>query len=147
MKNQLYIVALFFSCAISAQNSRFQDKKVEIRTIKVAFITNEIGLTAQEAEKFWPVYNAFDDKQSALRRGGRTSKDKSVDLENISESEAASRVAEIQNNEDALYDLRKKYSANLKGILSNVKILKLKRAEENFNRKLLRDYREKARRK
>jgi hypothetical protein len=27
-------------------------------------LTTELDLTAKEAEKFWPIYNSFDDKQS-----------------------------------------------------------------------------------
>jgi len=50
---------------------------------------------------------------------------------------------QIENTEDELYQLRKKFIVNLKSVLSPIKIIKLKKAEEGFNRKLLKQYREK----
>ena len=52
-------------------------------------------------------------------------------------------LAQLESTEDELYQLKKKFVANLKGVISPVKILKLKKAEENFNRKLLKQYRDK----
>jgi hypothetical protein len=48
----------------------------------------------------------------------------------------------MESTEDELYQLKKKFISNLKGIISPIKILKLKKAEENFNRKLLQQYRD-----
>ncbi|MFZ0598601.1 MAG: sensor of ECF-type sigma factor, partial [Flavobacterium sp.] len=42
------------------------------------------------------------------------------------------------------YLLRDKYNTNLKKVLSAKKILKLKKSEDDFNRKLLQQYRDKA---
>jgi hypothetical protein len=30
-------------------------------------LTTELDLTTSEAEKFWPIYNTFDDKQFEIR--------------------------------------------------------------------------------
>ena len=51
----------------------------------------------------------------------------------------------MESTEDELYQLKKKFVANLKGVISPIKILKLKKAEEGFNRKLLQQYRDKRR--
>jgi hypothetical protein len=48
----------------------------------------------------------------------------------------------MESNDDQLYLNRKKFITSLKGVISPIKILKLKRAEENFNKKLLQQYRE-----
>jgi hypothetical protein len=49
----------------------------------------------------------------------------------------------MESTEDELYQLKKKFVANLKGILPSTKILKLKKAEEQFSKKLLQQYRDK----
>ena len=49
----------------------------------------------------------------------------------------------MENTEEELHQLKKKFVTNLKGVIPSVKILKLKKAEEEFNRKLLQQYREK----
>jgi Spy/CpxP family protein refolding chaperone len=38
-----------------------------IQSIKVAFITRELNLTAEEAQKFWPLYNAYSESIKKIR--------------------------------------------------------------------------------
>ena len=63
------------------------------------------------------------------------------DLTTISEKEAAQLLAKIEATEEELYQLRKKFNADVKRVLSAVKLIKLRKAEENFHRKLLKQYR------
>lgn len=146
LKKILPILFLFFSFNFYAQNENFKDKKEQIRAMKVAFFTTELDLTSSEAEKFWPLYNTFDDKQFELRHQKMKSYFKRMqgdNLDKISEKDATALLDQIQDNEDDLYSLRKKFIQNVKEVLPPIKILKLKKAEENFNRKLLQQYRDK----
>jgi Spy/CpxP family protein refolding chaperone len=146
LKKILPILFLFLSFNFYAQNENFKDKKEQIRAMKVAFFTTELDLTSSEAEKFWPLYNTFDDKQFELRHQKMKSYFKRMqgdNLDKISEKDATALLDQIQDNEDDLYSLRKKFMQNLKEVLPPIKILKLKKAEENFNRKLLQQYRDK----
>ena len=49
----------------------------------------------------------------------------------------------MESSEEDLYQLKKKFNSSLKSILPAVKILKLKKAEDEFSRKLLQQYRDK----
>jgi len=120
-------------------------KKEQIKSLKVGFITNELALTSDEATKFWPIYNAYDDKQFELRHQKMKAFKGRMDdnLDQMTDKEASVLLAQMENNEDELYQNRKKFIANLKGILPPAKIIKLKKAEDDFNRKLLQQYREK----
>ena len=64
-------------------------------------------------------------------------------FDKLSDKEAATILSQMESGEDELYQEKKKYMASLKTIISPIKILKLKKAEENFNRKLLQQYRNK----
>jgi Spy/CpxP family protein refolding chaperone len=134
-------VILFFTFIGFAQDE--PNKKEQIKALKTAFITTELELTPTEAEKFWPIYNAFEEKQFELRHEKIRSYQNRLekDLATISEKEAAQMLAKIEAAEDDLYQLRKKFNADVKGVLSSLKIIKLRKAEENFNRKLLKQYR------
>lgn len=139
------ILFLLISLNGFSQGERYKEKKEQIRTMKVAFLTTELKLTSSEAEKFWPIYNAFDDKQFELRH--RKMKDsykriENSELDNLSEKEAATLLNQIENNDEEIFILRKKFIANLKGVIPSVKIIKLRKAEDDFNRKLLQQYRE-----
>ena len=65
-------------------------------------------------------------------------------INSISEKEAVILLSQIESTDKELYFLREKYMTNLKKILSAKKILKLKKSEDDFNRKLLKQYRDKA---
>ncbi|MDD5149197.1 MAG: sensor of ECF-type sigma factor [Flavobacterium sp.] len=147
--NKLLIIIFLISIHSFAQN-RFDEKKEQIKTLKVGFITNELSLTSDEAARFWPIYNTFDDKQFELRHQKMKSFMHRMDggtLDKMSEKEASDLLNQMESNEDELYLNRKKFIASLRGIISPIKIIKLKKAEDDFNRKLLQQYRDKGPRK
>lgn len=143
--NKLVLIILFLlSIHAFAQPPR-GEKKEQIKALKVGFITTELALTSDEASKFWPIYNAFEDKQFDLRHQKMKAFKGRMDseLDKISEKEASALLAQMEINEDELYQARKKFVSSLKGILPSVKIIKLKKAEDDFNKKLLEQYRNK----
>lgn len=141
------MLLLFVTLSFYGQDRRnFREKKNQIKSMKIAFITNELSLTPDEATKFWPLFNAFDEKQNEIRREKMKSYLDRIDDDEInvlSEKEAENLLAQMENTEEELFQLRKKFIVNLKGVISSIKILKLRKAEENFNRKLLQQYRDK----
>ena len=150
IKKLLPILLLFVSFNFYAQGESMKDKKEQIKALKVAFFTTELDFTTNEAERFWPIYNTFDDKQFELRHQKmktymRRMSDGSLDK--ITEKEANTFLAQIEDTEEELFLLRKKFMQNVRTILPAVKIVKLKKAEEDFNRKLLQQYRNKGQKK
>jgi len=144
------ILFLFLSFNFYAQGEKFKEKREQIKAMKVAFLTTELNLTPSEAEKFWPIYNTFDDKQFELRHQkmkGYFKKMQDDELDKLSEKDAATLLNQIEDSEEDLFNLKKKFITSLKEILPSVKIIKLKKAEEDFNRKLLQQYRDRAHRK
>lgn len=142
----LPLLIAFISLNVIAQDGPIiRKKKEQIKALKVAFITNELALTSDEAIKFWPLFNAFEEKQQEIKKQKLKGYLKRVDdgsFDNLSEKEATTMLAQMESTEDELYQLKKKFISNLKGVISPIKILKLKKAEENFNRKLLQQYRD-----
>jgi len=142
----LPLLIAFISLNVNAQEGPIiRKKKEQIKALKVAFITNELALTSDEATKFWPLFNAFEEKQQEINKQKLKGYLKRVDdgsFDNLSEKEATTMLAQMESTEDELYQLKKKFISNLKGVISPIKILKLKKAEENFNRKLLQQYRD-----
>jgi Spy/CpxP family protein refolding chaperone len=133
IKNTLALLILV-SMTSFAQNGRFlREKKEQIKSLKVAFITNELALTPDEASKFWPLFNAFEDKQQDIRKQKLKAYLDRLDdnsLDKLSEKEASAMLSQMESSEDDLYQAKKKFVTSLKGIISPIKILKLKKAEE-----------------
>lgn len=148
-KSNILLIILFLYSINSFSQSLLEEKKEQIRALKIGFITNELELTADEATKFWPLYNTYEDKQFEIRHQKMRAFKGRMDthLEKLNEKEAAALLAQMENSEDELYQLRKKFITNLKNVLPSVKIIKLKKADDDFNRKLLQQYRNKGLRK
>ncbi|MDR7371387.1 sensor of ECF-type sigma factor [Flavobacterium aquidurense] len=148
IKKILPLFMFLITFSFYAQNDKnLDEKRDKVKAYKVSFLTTELELTSTEAEKFWPIYNAFDDKQFELRHEkmkAYMSRLNDDNINSISEKEAATLLAQIESTDKELYLLREKYMSNLKKILSAKKILKLKKSEDDFNRKLLKQYRDKA---
>lgn len=149
-KNSITLFLLLASCGIFAQGGRLlKEKKEQLKSVKVAFITDALELTSDEAQKFWPIYNAFEDKQFELRKEKLDAYRKRMDdgsLDKLSDKEASTLLNQMENTEDELHQLRKKLVSDLRGVISPLKIIRLKKAEEDFKNKLLKQYRERRKR-
>jgi Spy/CpxP family protein refolding chaperone len=147
IKNILPIILFLVSFSFYAQNGKIDEKREKVKAYKVSFLTTQLELTSTEAEKFWPIYNAYDDKQFELRHQKMKAYLNNLEddkINSLSEKESATLLSQIESTDKELYLLREKYNASLKKILSAKKILKLKKSEDDFNRKLLKQYRDKA---
>ena len=146
IKNILPILLFLVSFSFYAQSEK-DEKREKIKAYKVSFLTTELELTSTEAEKFWPIYNTYDDKQFELRHEKMKTYLRKLDddkINSISEKEAATLLSQIESTDKELFVLKEKYMTNIKKVLSAKKILKLKKSEDDFNRKLLNQYRDKA---
>ena len=124
---QISLLLIFISAITYAQPP--QGKRDKVKSLKIAFISDELALTPQEAEKFWPIYNTFEDKQFVLRHEKMKSYMDRMEnsIDKITEKEALSLLTQMESTEEELHQARKKFVASLKGVISSVKILKLKR--------------------
>ncbi len=64
-------------------------------------------------------------------------------VDSMSEKDALSVLNQMEALDDELLQNKKKLFSNLKPILSAKKIVKLKKAEDEFQRKLLKQFKEK----
>lgn len=143
----LAFLLMFISFNGFSQSERMKEKKEKIKALKVAFLTTELDLSPSEAEKFWPVFNAFEEKQFELKHQKMSAfirKIKDGTIDQMTEKEASAFLTQIESNDEEIFALRKKLTATLRTILPATKILKLKKSEEDFNRKLLHQYRDQA---
>ncbi|MGB7842863.1 MAG: hypothetical protein WBL21_08745 [Salinimicrobium sp.] len=137
MKHLLFI-SFFLLCTVSITAQDREAHREKIKALKTAYITEGLNLTAKEAQTFWPVYNAYEEKRRTLYR--REHEDVG-NLECLTEESANSKLEEYVEIEREDFMLRKKYYEDLKKIFSAKKILQLEKVEDEFNEKLMREYR------
>ena len=117
-----------------------QQQWEEMRLKKIAYFTEKIGLTPEEAQLFWPIVNDIQNRSYALnyelmrlfRIHRQEREHKEIDYEKIT-----SRMMEIRQEQA---DLEKERYEKLKTILSPEKLYKYYMAEEGFSRELLRSF-------
>ncbi len=148
MKKITYIfffVLLFLSISITAQGKKGSRKKIQ--ALKIAYITEQLDLTEKEAEKFWPVYNTYDKKLTQLRyieKGELRKKIKELGgLDVLNDNDAKTIALKMLALDEQAHETATIFFKKLSTILSYKKILKLRVAEGNFKRKLLKKLRRK----
>lgn len=144
MKKQIKIlisIALVAASVLiaSAQPGRnYQQRKEQIKAQKVAFITNKLNLTVEEAERFWPVYNEFEEHKEEMQKAfSQNRRFEEVNVDGLTDEEAIQMADEQIIMAQKQLDLRKEYYIKYKSILPPKKVLKLFKAEKEFQRHLL----------
>lgn len=118
-----------------------QQGRDKLEALRVAFISKRLELTPAESEKFWPVYNEYNDKLRAIKHNLRKSYKRISGP--ISENEAEELFQlEIQSRQ-AETDIHKQYSERIRKIIGVKKTVSLRVAEEEFKREMINTIREK----
>ncbi|MEO6347311.1 MAG: sensor of ECF-type sigma factor [Aquaticitalea sp.] len=136
MKPFIITILLFVSFHSFSQDD---DRHERIKALKVAYLTEQLQLSKTEAQQFWPIYNAFEAEEHALRKE-RYSKRNETDVESLSEQEAKKMIDEMISTENKKHELRETFIKDLQKILPAKKIIKLRIAEDEFNKKMFEEY-------
>jgi Skp family chaperone for outer membrane proteins len=120
-----------------------EDKLEEIKAQKAAYITQKMGFTAEEAQKFWPLYNQYDKELEGTRKEMRDfHRSLKKEGQDITETEASQLIDKELATRQKELDARRKYSAEFKKSIGAARTVKLYQAERDFNRELLKRMRE-----
>lgn len=104
-----------------------------IKSLKIAHLTERLNLSSEEAVKFWPIYNQYEDKKLALQKE-LTKLEVSLDMD---EKEANAFIQKSIDNAQKLVDLRREQLTELKGILSTQQLAMLQISDRDFGRVVL----------
>ena len=137
MRLCLTIFALLIGAASVAQPER--DK---VTALRMAFISKRLDLTATESEKFWPVYNEYQDKLKVLKRNLRNSYRTRMDRLGDQEAEELYQLEIVTRQAET--DLYKDYAARMRGAIGTRKLARLHMAEEEFRKELINTIKEKS---
>jgi hypothetical protein len=142
MKN-IWIASLLllFPFLLKAQDNGGRNQEIE--SYKVAYLTQKMDLSPDEAKIFWPIYNDFQKEQSALRKQrmqGGISLRKIDEIENLSDAQVQSLINNELSFKQQSLNVEKKYYAKLKSSLPIKVVGKYYRAQESFKKELLSRY-------
>jgi len=132
-----FLIALISISSYAQQNSG--ERHNRIKTLKIAFITEKLSLTEVEAQKFWPIYNAFDHKTTKIKFQDirKIRQELRQGIETMSDEKANDLLNRFMDAENRLHIERTELVKKLRSVISAKKIILLKTAEDDFNRKML----------
>lgn len=120
----------------------------KIKAYKTAFITEALELTVSEAEKFWPIYNAYEKEYQKIKIVKTRQVFRKIrtvgGIDKLSDAEADTILEELLEIDIKVAEAKKQLKKDLTGVISSKKIIKLISAEQNFNKELLKRFRNRA---
>jgi Spy/CpxP family protein refolding chaperone len=133
-----FIIAMLAGAMTSHAAENWQnDWKQKMLSEKVAFLTIELGITPEEAQVFWPVYNEVNkERDEAMHKVFKTYRELE---EAVQAGKETSKLLDAYL--DALDDQReveKKAADKYRKVLSEEKLAKLYIGEEKFRRQHIR---------
>ena len=122
--------SLVFSQRPGANRSREQ-----IEAAKIGLITERLGLSIEQAEKFWPLYKEFNDKRRQLMEDFRKQR-KNFDAVNATEEQRQEMLKLGFERKQQGLDLEKEYSEKMLSVISTQQLIQLRKAEGDFREML-----------
>lgn len=137
MKKLIFIpLMIFFVFNSMAQLQH--EKREQLESMRIAFITRHLSLTPPEAQQFWPVYNEYQATLEQLRKSRR---EHNIHVKRNFDAMSDKEVETLVNGQiirqQKELDIKKKYYVRFKEVLSIKKVAKFYHAEEQFKRELL----------
>lgn len=128
------VLSIGTMCASYAQ--RGGEDMRQIQDAKVSMISNRLKLTAEQSEKFWPIYNEFSEKRRGIRRAQRKIINERRDG-GLTDKAALENLKEVQELKQQEVDLEKQYQNRFLSVISPSQLAELQSAEKSFNDMLL----------
>lgn len=146
MKNllSLFTLAFLLNVGVNAQDRLgFRAEMVQrMKVEKISFIAEQINLTHEEAQDFWPVYNEFEQKRHQIEKSKRNIDEKLSDNQKVlSEDELRKMCDDYTASFDNEARLVKEYNDKFLSILPAQKVIRLYLAEKNFRTHMLQEFR------
>lgn len=127
------ILSMFLISSIGvAQKDKFKVQE-KIKARRIAFITEKLQLTPDEAQVFWPLFNDFQEKRQGINKTYR----RKANFDLMSDEEVVKHVDQQLEKEEKMLALKKEFIGELKTVLPIRKVAMLPRAEKRFKEWML----------
>ena len=112
--------------------------KNKMKVNKIAYLTDKLDLSVEEAQKFWPIFNNYEDEMNAVREKMRprdTTKEgfpMRPDFLKMTEKEAQDMINRHLKSKREIIDIQDKYSKEFKKAIPTQKIMMLFMLEKRY---------------
>ncbi len=107
----------------------------QLENAKIAFITNRVSLTQDQAQKFWPLYNEYSGRRRDLNRDGRLLRRDVV--EGMSDQQIRENFTQAFALRQQELNLEKEYFEKFQKVISLRQVSQLFLAERDFTKEVI----------
>ena len=133
MKKLLILLLLFSSLSLYAQEDFIELMRQDLKTQKVAIITEAMEFTEAESNTFWPVYRKYDFELTKLGDENLSIiKDYAANYENMTNEKAKELMDRSIKYRENVLKLRKKYFKEFQKVLPAIKAARFIQVENQI---------------
>lgn len=141
-KMMVVLLLLGSASMVFAQGGKPSKEEMEekIKVLKISYLTARLDLTEAEAQKFWPIYNAFEEEMKDFRppHPGEAK----PDIEAMSDAEIENKINEMFKNQYQRIELEEAYFQKFKAVIPLQKVMKMYKAEKDFKKEIIEKFKE-----
>ena len=135
---KILIIALFLTGFTAlAQDNNQQDAKSKLQAARIALITERLGLTPEQAQQFWTIYNEYAEQRRMIQQEFRDAR-KGLDLDKLTEEQSRSLMKARMDGKQRQLNLETKYGDRLMDVINTRQLMALKKAEDDFRAMIIR---------
>ena len=127
------VLLINYPSIVFGQNKNAMRK---IESARIALITERLGLTPEQAQSFWPLYNEFSRQKRDIRTEVSNAR-QNIDLKTITEKQSQQLMNLQFDAKQKELNLEKEYASRLRDVITSQQLLSLRRAEDDFKIMLL----------
>ncbi|PSL07310.1 Spy/CpxP family protein refolding chaperone [Cecembia rubra] len=139
MKKLTILILAFFLCFASlsmAQRGNQQYDQEKFEAARIAFITNRLDLKASQAEKFWPIFNQYqEERKSMMEELSMLNRQAGREIDDEKAKELINKRFELQ---EKLLNREKRFMNEIIQVISPSQAVKLGGANRDFTRHVYR---------
>jgi len=132
----LFLVTMLSITAGYAQQTSDAELAEKIRAAQIAYLSQKLDLTPDEAQKFWPLYNQYTKEVETLIAERQRRGIKPVDKPNVPKDDNE------LGYERRMLDIKTHYNKEFQKVLPTVKAGSVFRTEREFRSQLVRSLKE-----
>lgn len=135
-KISLLILFFVFSLSVFSQNRDQEYDKEKLEAARIAYITNRLDLKPSQAEKFWPIFNQYQEDRKVLMEEMSTfNKSCLQETDNERAKEKIGKRFEIQQR---ILDREKIFMNEIIEVITPLQAIKLNGVNRDFTRQVYR---------
>lgn len=131
------ILLAFFGEGLAQQDGTRSYDKEKLESARIAFITNRLDLKPEQAEKFWPMFNQYNEKRTAVMET-MANLNRST-AEGITDAQAREIIKKRLANQQKMVDIESEFMENVIQVLSPKQALQLGGVNREFTRQIYRN--------